>query len=184
MRQMTPMVTVEDRQRLSEIVQRGDASEMMVLRARIVLDSGARSRREIARELGVAAQTVAKWWRRYGAEGINGLYDRPRSGKPRRFARDELIALITRTLSKDCPSRLSWSVRSVARETGLSPATVGRAWRDLVREQRMQMHGDGRGGLLHEASVHEASVQETLAKDAVAQGASLATDAAGPRVST
>ncbi|CAH1654226.1 Helix-turn-helix protein [Hyphomicrobiales bacterium] len=136
MRQMKLTLTEEDRRRLLDIVERGDPSSMTVLRARIVLDSEKNPRRDVARELGVASQTIAKWWRRYELEGINGLYDRPRSGKPRRFSRHELIALINQTLLKDCPGRLSWSVRTVAKETGLSPAMVGRAWRDLTRERR------------------------------------------------
>jgi transposase-like protein len=66
---------------------------------------------------------------------VGGLYDRPRPGKPRRFPREELASLIRQTLAKECPSGGGWSVRRVAKATGLSPATVGRAWRDLVRDE-------------------------------------------------
>ncbi|CAH1668040.1 Helix-turn-helix protein [Chelatococcus asaccharovorans] len=138
MRQMGLILKDEDRRHLREIVEQGDPSATIVLRAQIMLGSEGKSRRDVARELAVSTQTIAKWQRRYEVEGINGLYDRPRSGKPRRFARDELIALINETLSKKCPGRLAWSVRAVAKETGLSPAMVGRAWRDLARERRVQ----------------------------------------------
>ena len=154
MRQMRLILKDEDRRRLRELVERGDPSVTMVLRAQILLGSEERSRRDVARELGVSTQTIAKWQRRYEVEGINGLYDRPRSGKPRRFARDALIALISETLSKDCPGRLAWSVRAVAKETGLSPAMVGRAWRDLTRERRVQAP-DGLADLSSAAPVRE-----------------------------
>jgi transposase len=40
---------------------------------------------DIARRVGVDADTVGKWCKRYVSEGLAGLKDRPRSGRPRRF---------------------------------------------------------------------------------------------------
>ena len=39
----------------------------------------------IARGLGVGDDTVRKWRRRFCEHGLDGLRDRPRSGRPRRF---------------------------------------------------------------------------------------------------
>jgi len=136
MRQTKPVLADDDRERLSEIVQRADTPKTLALRAQIVLGSDSKTRRAVSRELSVAVQTVAKWQRRYIAEGLSGLYDRPRPGKPRRFPREELQALIRQTLATECPHGGGWSVRRVAKATGLSPATVGRAWRDLLRDER------------------------------------------------
>src|SRR5262245_34252315 len=59
----------------------------LVQRARIVLlaaDDVANV--EIAARLGVDVDTVSKWRKRFVVEGLAGLKDRPRSGRPRRFA--------------------------------------------------------------------------------------------------
>jgi transposase len=56
------------------------------LRARIVLaaaDGAANA--AIARGLGVGDDTVRKWRRRFCEHGLDGLRDRPRPGRPRRF---------------------------------------------------------------------------------------------------
>jgi hypothetical protein len=55
-----------------------------VVRARIVLDAAAGlANRHIARRLGVAVNTVTTWSKRFCQEGLAGLGDRPRSGRPR-----------------------------------------------------------------------------------------------------
>ncbi|MGC1287081.1 MAG: helix-turn-helix domain-containing protein, partial [Streptosporangiaceae bacterium] len=51
------------------------------LRARIVLAAAAgMANTAIARELGVCADTVRKWRRRFAASRLAGLKDSPRSG--------------------------------------------------------------------------------------------------------
>ena len=57
-----------------------------VLRARIVLAAAdGASNAAIGRALGVCDDTVRKWRRRFCRHGIDGLRDRPRTGRPRRF---------------------------------------------------------------------------------------------------
>lgn len=59
----------------------------LVQRARIVLLAGkGLANVAIARRLGVDVDTVSKWRKRFVTEGLAGLKDRPRSGRPRRFA--------------------------------------------------------------------------------------------------
>jgi transposase len=59
----------------------------LVQRARIVLLAGkGLANVAIARRLSVDVDTVSKWRKRFVAEGLAGLKDRPRSGRPRRFA--------------------------------------------------------------------------------------------------
>ena len=58
-----------------------------VLRARIVLAAAdGASNAAIARMLGICDDTVRKWRHRFAQHGIEGLADRPRSGRPRRFS--------------------------------------------------------------------------------------------------
>ena len=55
----------------------------LVERARIVLMAAAlKPNEEIARALGIVRQTVALWRERVVEQGIDGLEDAPRSGRP------------------------------------------------------------------------------------------------------
>ncbi len=67
--------------------RRASGEHRDVLRARIVLAAaGGASNAAIARNLGVSDDTVRKWRRRFCQQGADGLRDRPRTGRPRRFA--------------------------------------------------------------------------------------------------
>jgi hypothetical protein len=58
-----------------------------VMRARIVLlASEGFSNKEIARKLDSTPQTACKWRKRFYEEGLSGLEDRPRSGRPPTFS--------------------------------------------------------------------------------------------------
>jgi transposase len=63
-----------------------------VVRARIVLLAGGGMRNvDIAGRVGVCVDVVSKWRKRFCQEGLAGLGDRPRSGRPRRFG-SEVVA--------------------------------------------------------------------------------------------
>ncbi|MGI8751494.1 MAG: helix-turn-helix domain-containing protein [Acidimicrobiales bacterium] len=58
----------------------------MVLRAKIVLAAaGGTENASIATSLGLALNTIIKWRKRYFEEGLDGLKDRDRSGRPKSF---------------------------------------------------------------------------------------------------
>ncbi len=77
----------EERQRLESLVRRRTAEQRMVLRARIVLATAqGEENATIAERLGVALNTVIKWRKRFFEEGMDGLVDRKRSGRPRTFS--------------------------------------------------------------------------------------------------
>ena len=77
----------KERAELQGLPRRTTAAVGLVRRARIVLlaADGVRLDR-IARELGVRRNVVRTWVDRYGAAGLAGLQDRPRSGRPRTFS--------------------------------------------------------------------------------------------------
>jgi transposase len=77
----------EDREELERLVRRGTAEYRMVLRARIVLAAAdGEENASIAERLEVALNTVIKWRKRFFEEGMDGLVDRKRSGRPRTFS--------------------------------------------------------------------------------------------------
>jgi transposase len=81
-----------------------------------------------SRALGVSRPTVIKWRDRFAADGVAGLADQPRSGRPKTIDESRIIAA---TLEGP-PNTLAvthWSTRLLARHVGVSDATVARAWR-------------------------------------------------------
>jgi transposase len=97
-----------------------------VLRARIVLLAADRvAVKDIVERAGMSKPTVIGWKKRYVAEGVGGLADRPKPG--RRRVVDE-AALVTATLEPP-PERLGvthWSTRLLAVELGISHVWVGK----------------------------------------------------------
>ena len=76
----------EGRAALEALTRRTTAAVGLVRRARIVLMAAAGMPLDrIARELGVQRNVVRTWLDRYRLDGLDGLQDRPRSGRPRTF---------------------------------------------------------------------------------------------------
>jgi transposase len=72
---------------LMRLVRKPTEQQRQVTRARIVLLAAAGwTNAAIARRLEVAPNTVGKWRTRYADQGMDGLRDRQRPGRPRRFA--------------------------------------------------------------------------------------------------
>ncbi len=101
----------------------------LVTRARIVLAAGdGLGTTSIASKLGVSRPTVIQWRERYAAEGLAGLQDDPRSGRPKTV---DDAAILAMTLDPP-PERLGvthWSTRLLAAELKVGDATVARTWR-------------------------------------------------------
>ena len=108
-----------------------------VIRARIVL-AAARGvpNSSIAAELGLHVDTVRKWRRRFATEGLPGLDDLPRSGRPRVFTPIQMaeVKALACTLPAETGAPLSrWSSADLAAEAitrglaeTISAATVRR----------------------------------------------------------
>jgi len=76
----------EDRAVLEERASSRTTAHAEVVRARIVLlAADGEQNVDIARRVGVCVDVASKWRKRFCEEGLAGLRDRPRSGRPRRF---------------------------------------------------------------------------------------------------
>ena len=82
----------------------------------------------VAAEIGVHEHTVGKWRRRFLKARIEGLSDEPRPGRPRTLTDDQVAKVVERTLSATPADATHWSLRSMARESGLSHTTIWRIW--------------------------------------------------------
>jgi transposase len=81
-----------------------------------------------ARTLGVSRPTVIKWRDRFAADGLQGLADLPRSGRPKTIDAARIIAA-TLEAPPESLGVTHWSSRLLAQQLGISDATVARAWR-------------------------------------------------------
>jgi transposase len=90
------------------------------LRAQIVLEAaGGASNEAIAEDLNVCVDTVRRWRRRFGVDGLKGLQDRPRSGRPPVHSpavRAEVIALACALPAENEVPLSRWSCPEIARE--------------------------------------------------------------------
>jgi transposase len=72
---------------------------------------------------------VCKWRARFIRQRLDGLYDEPRPGAPRRIGDDQIEDVIIRTLETKPPGATQWSVREMAKATGLNRMAINRIWR-------------------------------------------------------
>ena len=119
----------EDRAELSRWVRSSSLRAGLAQRARIVLlaDEGVGTNEIVAR-VGVSKPTVIGWKRRYAAEGIAGLEDLPKPGRP---AQVDEVAVVLATLEAP-PERLGvthWSSRLLGDQLGISNVWIARIWR-------------------------------------------------------
>ncbi len=119
-----------DKRRLRSWTQSRNIPAGLAQRARIVLLAGhGYANADIAERTGVSRPTVILWRNRYAAGGLGALEDEPGSGRPKRI---DPLAVVIATLEPP-PERLGvthWSSRLLAKEPGISNATVATVWQD------------------------------------------------------
>ena len=84
---------------------------------------------DVAEQLGLSKQMVGKWRQRFIDRRIDGLLDEPRPGAPRKITDEDVEQVIVQTLETTPRDATHWSVRSMAKESGISRTTVHRIWR-------------------------------------------------------
>ncbi len=92
---------------------------------RRVLEEG-QTRKAVATAFGVCPKTVRKWLERFQAEGAGGLHDR--SSRPHRLRRPTPDGVVKRVEQLRRERRTG---QQIAKELGISPATVSRILRRL-----------------------------------------------------
>jgi transposase len=72
---------------------------------------------------------VGKWRARFLKARLEGLYDEPRPGAPRRVSDEQVERVVIQTLESTPRGQTHWSTRELAKASGLSRMTVSRIWR-------------------------------------------------------
>jgi transposase len=119
-----------DREELARLMRASSGRAGLAQRARIVLLAAeGESNTAIATKVGVSRPTVIDWRNRYAAQGIAGLADDPRSGRPRTIDHREIVSVTLKPPPKKY-GVTHWSYRLLGRHLGISNGTVAKAWRD------------------------------------------------------
>ncbi|MET7951654.1 IS630 family transposase [Micromonospora sp. NPDC005324] len=122
-------LTTTERQRLTALAYSHTAGYHQVIRARIICDAArGHSNAVIARRHNVTVDTVRRWRGRFADEGLAGLTDRPRPGRPTRFTPVQIaeVKALACQLPAETGTPLSrWSCPDLAAEAvdrGITPA--------------------------------------------------------------
>jgi putative transposase len=141
--QLPPLdLTLDERRDLTALVRRHTAPQQLVLRARIILlAADGLNNSQIARTLGLEADTVRLWrqrWQTWQAVALTDrsvaerLTDAPRSGCPARITPEQVCRIVA--LACEAPSAAGrpisqWTGREIAAEIvsrGIVPTISGR----------------------------------------------------------
>lgn len=86
---------------------------------------------DIAKQLGISRPTVQLWRERFLSFRLSGLEkDAPRPGRLPRISQKKVTAIVNATLHTKPANATHWSTRSMAKEHGVSNATVQRIWKE------------------------------------------------------
>ena len=142
-RPLNPLeVSGSTREELESLSRSLSLAAGLVSRAKIVLlCADGFDNKAVAEEVGTSRQTVGKWRERFRTQGLMGLYDERRPGKPRSIEDDEVMVLLRKTLDTEpADGSTHWSCRSMADTTGVSKSTVHRVWKAFNIQPHRQKH--------------------------------------------
>src|SRR5437764_3874105 len=123
------ILSKEERERLQSVAHRARSQSLLARRARVVLASAdGLDNKSVARKLRVSLGMVGKWRSRFLESRLEGLYDEPRPGAPRKVSDSQVEEVIIQTLESTPRGETHWSTRGIAKATGLSRMTISRIW--------------------------------------------------------
>lgn len=124
------VLTEDERNQLESYVRSRSMPSGLGSRFRIVLlAADGLSSMEISEKVGLSRASVGKWRKRYVENGLEGLHDELRPGRPRSVSDEKLAELMHKTLKTQPEGSTHWSTRTMAGEIGVSHMTVCRVWR-------------------------------------------------------
>lgn len=135
MRTPTPIHLSDDQRRtLEQWTRKATGQQRYGLRARmILLLADGQSNQAIGKKLDIRPATVSKWRIRFAAQGLEGLLDAPRSGKPARYG-PQTDQRVLDLLDTPPPSGYAqWNGTLLSKALG--DVSSRQVWRILTRHQ-------------------------------------------------
>jgi putative transposase len=141
-RPKTPIfLTEEEQQQLKALAGSRSLPNGLVTRARIILMAAeGHTNQAIAQTIGLSMQAVCKWRKRYTVQGLSGLHDELRPGRPRSISDEEVATLVRKTLQTKPKDGTHWTIRSIAKDAQLSRPAVHRIWKAFGLQPHRQRH--------------------------------------------
>jgi transposase len=129
---MSPSIALElsseEQSSLEKIVRSPSAQFRDVLRAKIILLAAQNETNQaISEQLGCNINTARLWRNRFHALGLKGLQDEKGRGRKPVYGAEKESEIIAATLTPP-QEATHWSVRRLAKETGVSKSTIHRIW--------------------------------------------------------
>jgi len=125
-------LTDEERTELEFWVRKGTMEQRLVRRARIVLESAAgKMNKEIARKMGIRADTVSQWRNRFSHNRLDGLQDAPRPGKTAKYNTETEKRILNKLDTPPPEGYTTWTGRLLAKSLG--DVSNHHIWRVLKR---------------------------------------------------
>ena len=123
-------VTPDDRAQLARLIGDRNTPAKVIWRARIVLmTAGGHSVKAIVRETGKSKPCVWRWQRRFAEDGVEGLLsDKTRPPGTPPLPQAVKLKVIAKTANERPANATHWSVRTMAKEMGISHTSVQRIW--------------------------------------------------------
>jgi len=126
----------QEQELLKALAKGKSAPLQMVQRARLILASAAGSSPpQIERQMGLSAACVREWIKRFNRQGVLGLFDQARSGRPAEYTAEQALQVVeiaTSTPSeRDVPIN-TWSLTHLQRYLE-EHTDVGRLCRETIR---------------------------------------------------
>ncbi len=124
------LLTEEQRVRLQMWARGRRTPVRLAERARIILlAADGIADKDIAVKENCDRRTVARWRKRFVAQGLAGIErDAPRPEAKRKIPTDKILHIVQKTTQESPPDGARWSTRSMARAVGVSEASVRRIW--------------------------------------------------------
>jgi len=130
-------LTQAQNEELLTISRSTKAEHRIVFRAKVILKlSQGSSYSEIKKELSTNNEAIAKWKKRFLANGIDGLKDKPGRGKARVYNAYDEARVINFACSKPEGGYSNWSQKRIGEKLGLSQSTVCR----ILAKSKLKPH--------------------------------------------
>jgi transposase len=127
------LLSDEWRSELERIARSTSTPHLTVIRARALLAAAdGVANNEIARRIGVSANSIRKWRARFAEKGLDD-FGKVAKGRGRKsWLPEGTVAEVVRTTLEEAPPDTSthWTTRSLARQLGIGKDSVARIWRD------------------------------------------------------